>query len=237
MDFGNIRQNHSNSYYNKYSGTYYSHSSASNRSYNNYSQNRNQSNYKYNNQHNYRNDSKGNSYYYNGYTSDNWQSNGFYQHENNQYKYKNKNDNEGYNNENIKSDRCYIYRDPYTGRYFKIYPGRSSNQRNNQNNMNYDAYSENIYKEDHKNRYGNYSPYNDDYDAEEELSLNLRQIILIFILASSTIFYFIYKANKKLLENKNNVILYKNSIYYPIDKDPLLDNIDPYIKRSLERRH
>lgn len=231
MDLGNIRQNYSNNYYNKYSGTYYSHSSTSYKSYNNYSQNRNHSNYKYNYQHNQRNDSQRNTYYYKSNTSHNWQSNKFNQHENNQYKYENHN--EGYNNENIKSDRCYIYRDPYTGRYFRIYPGRSYNQRNNPNNINHNYYSENTYK----NRYGSYSPYNDDYDAEEELSLNLRQIILIFIIASSTIFFFLYKANKKLLENKNNVILYKNSIYYPIDKDPLLDQIDPYLKRSLERRH
>ena len=169
----------------------------------------------------------------NYYRRDNPHSEGYYhekKYSNSDYKEERKKSQDNrYDN-----DKCFIYRDPYTGRYYKINPAYYSNFSHNStySNGNYD----NIYKESSKNRYNNYSPYNDDYDEEEELSLGLHHIAVAIIFVSCAIFYFVFHANKKLHDNKDNVIIYKNSVYYPIGKDPILNNKDPYSKLISEKK-
>ena len=118
------------------------------------------------------------------------------------------------------NDQCFIYRDPYTGKYYRINPAHYS--RYGHNNTYNNGHYYNIYNEPNKNKYNSYSPYNDDYDDEEELSLGLHHIAMVVAIVTSVIIYFLYRANKTIIDNKDNIIIYKNSVYYPTGSDPIL---------------
>jgi hypothetical protein len=110
-----------------------------------------------------------------------------------------------------KDGKFHIYKDPYTGKYYKVYTGSNSE---------YDARKK--YKNPYDEIYNN-NPYSGDF-YEEEVKVEVRHLVAIFTTILVGIIYFMNLSNKKKAWDQQ-AIVYKNQVYYPKNKDPILDHM------------
>ncbi len=180
----------------KYGGYYYTQSDKNEQSY------RNQfySEYSYagsNNHSEYRDFYKARNTSKNKYSNQNSKYN---QHQN-PHKYE-----ENFSSEDSK---FHIYKDPYTGKYYKVFTGPNSEYETRKK-----------YKNPYDEIYNN-NTYSGDF-YEDEVKVQVRHLVAIFTTILVGIIYFVNLSNKKKAWD-NQAIMYKNQVYYPKNRDPIID--------------
>jgi len=114
-------------------------------------------------------------------------------------------------------DRFYLYRDPYTGKFYRVRQRDVNNFSSRRSGKSSGPYS--VYDEVYNNKFED-----EREDYEGELTVGVRHFIAILLVGLSIIFYVIITKTRREAWQQNAVI-YKNTIYYPKNKDPIIEEL------------
>jgi hypothetical protein len=188
---------------------YYNKSDWSNQ---NTSENPNKTNNNTNKTHHHYNNSSTNDYknfYYHNpkgaYTNTNFN----YKYSNKDQTQYNKQENFSNNYEGVKPSKYIIFRDPRTGNYFRIRVDKDENQSDSPR-WQKEPIDDHLYQ---KHYY------------ENDIRIEFRHLFgLLFIFGTTLYFYSKLNRMDKYLKD-SNAIIYKNAIYYPKNRDPIIEDM------------
>ncbi len=197
-------QNNSNNY-NYQNGYYYSNSNSNNQS-------------NYNNEYSYSHSYKNSNSYsdfkdFHRDRSDSSSSHSGHYNNKHSYKYRYSQSNQNTEKENFDPENFHIFRDPHTGKYYRVFVGRNTHfDPNNPYERKSNPY-EKIYNTD---------PYHDEENEQQEMKIEVRHLTVVFTTLLVGLIFFLNLNNKKKAWDQN-ALMYKNQVYYPKNKDPIID--------------